>query len=374
MHNEPSIQPMNDEYYMRLALQLAQGPQGQTGINPVVGCVIVKDGRIVGMGAHLMRGTPHAEIHALTMAGAQAEGSTVYVTLEPCSHHGKTPPCSDRLVREKVCRVVVACTDPNPAVAGNGIAKLREHGIEVEVGLLAEESMQLNESFNKFIVTRMPFVTLKTASTLDGKIASRTGDSKWISGADSRALVHTLRHRHQAIMVGVGTVLADDPLLTTRLPVQALNPLRVVVDSSLRLPLEAKLLQDGAAPVLIATTEHADADKAARLEGLGAEVLRCGAGPVVDLPLLMRQLGEREIGSVLLEGGGRLNGAMLEAQLVDKLMLFIAPKIIGGLTAPGSFHFEGFDLMSEAITLTRTSCEQIGNDICITGYPNYGGA
>ncbi|WP_411829901.1 bifunctional diaminohydroxyphosphoribosylaminopyrimidine deaminase/5-amino-6-(5-phosphoribosylamino)uracil reductase RibD, partial [Paenibacillus ehimensis] len=232
---------------MNLALQLAASAAGQTGINPVVGCVIVKDGRIVGMGAHLKRGEAHAEIHALNMAGNEAAGATAYVTLEPCSHFGKTPPCSDRLIREGVKRVVVAATDPNPLVAGSGIARLRASGIEVTEGVLEREANALNETFNTFIVTRRPFVTVKSASTLDGKIAARTGDSKWITGEASRAYVHTLRHRHQAIMVGIGTVLADDPSLTTRLPVPGLHPIRVVVDSTLRLPHEAKLVRDGAA-------------------------------------------------------------------------------------------------------------------------------
>ncbi len=306
------MEMLNDETYMRIALQMAQGAQGQTGINPVVGCVIVKEGRIVGMGAHLKRGTPHAEIHALQMAGEEAEGSTVYVTLEPCSHYGRTPPCSDRLIREKVKRVVVAAVDPNPAVAGSGIARLREHGIEVDAGLLADESARMNEMFNKYIVTRMPFVTLKTASTLDGKIASRTGDSKWISGESSRAYVHTLRHKHQAIMAGADTVIADDPQLTTRLEVPALHPVRIVVDSELRIPAGSRLLGDGLSPVILLTVEEAPADKAKALQDKGAEILFCGPGPKVDLALAMKLLGEREIGSILLEGGGRLNGKMLE--------------------------------------------------------------
>jgi diaminohydroxyphosphoribosylaminopyrimidine deaminase/5-amino-6-(5-phosphoribosylamino)uracil reductase len=277
------LQLLNDEYYMKLAIQLAEGATGQTGINPVVGCVLVKDGRIVGMGAHLRRGTAHAEIHALQMAGPEAEGCTAYITLEPCSHFGKTPPCSDRIIQEKVQRVVVGCTDPNPLVAGTGIAKLREHGIEVEVGLMAEEAAKLNEAYNWFILTRRPFVTLKTASTLDGKIASRTGDSKWITDSESRQVVHTLRHQHQAIMVGIGTVLSDDPQLTTRLDVQALNPIRVIVDSRLRLPLDAKVVTDRAVETIVLTTAGAPETKRRELESSGLTVLECGSGPQVDL-------------------------------------------------------------------------------------------
>lgn len=360
---------LNDEFYMKLAIQLAEGASGQTGINPVVGCVLVKDGRIVGMGAHLKRGTAHAEIHALQMAGAEAEGSTAYVTLEPCSHYGKTPPCSDRLIKEKVKRVVVAATDPNPLVAGTGLERLRQHGLEVTVGVLREESERLNEAFNRFILTRRPFVTLKTASTLDGKIATRTGDSKWITGPDSRAFVHTLRHRNQAIMVGIGTVLSDDPLLTTRLDVPALHPVRIIVDSSLKLPLAARVVTDKSAETIVLTTEGADPQKRRQLEAAGVTVLSCGGGQQADLNKALELLGEREIASILLEGGGKLNGAMLEQGLIDKLVLFYAPKIVGGDRAPGNFSFGGFELMKDAIELERISLQRFGDDVCLTGYP-----
>lgn len=366
-----AVDVLNDEFYMKLALELARGAQGQTAVNPVVGCVIVKDGRIVGTGAHLKMGTAHAEIHALQMAGAEAEGATVYVTLEPCSHFGRTPPCSDRLAAERVSRVVVAAADPNPKVAGRGIARLREAGIAVDTGCLEQEARGLNEAFNKYIVTGMPFVTLKTASTLDGKIASKTGHSKWITGSASREYVHTLRHRHQAILVGVDTVIADDPQLNTRLTVPALDPIPIVADSTLRLPPTARLLAKPGTIVL--TTERADKDRAKRLEAAGAVLIRAGAGPRVDLADALRQLGKREIGSILLEGGGRLNGAMLEKRLVDKMVLFIAPKLIGGAAAPGNFQFSGFERMDQAIELERTQVKLIGPDICLTGYPRYEG-
>ncbi|WP_019536705.1 bifunctional diaminohydroxyphosphoribosylaminopyrimidine deaminase/5-amino-6-(5-phosphoribosylamino)uracil reductase RibD [Paenibacillus ginsengihumi] len=363
---------INDEFYMRLALQLAAAAQGQTDINPAVGCVLVKDGRIVGTGAHLKRGEAHAEVHALNMAGAEAKGATAYVTLEPCSHHGRTPPCSDRLIREGVRRVVAACTDPNPLVAGRGLKRLREHGVEVTAGILEREALRLNEAFNKYILTRRPFVTVKTASTLDGRIAAKTGDSKWISGEASRAFVHTLRHRHQAIMVGIGTVLADDSALTTRLPVPGRNPIRVVVDSALRLPIDARLVRDGEAPVIVLTTAAAPADRREALKARGVTVIDCGPGPRVDLEAAMDRLGELEIASVLLEGGGRLNGAMLERGLVDKVVLFLAPKIIGGgPQAPASFEFAGFDRMAEAIRLNDVQIERFGDDLCLMGYPKY---
>ncbi|MFC5531691.1 bifunctional diaminohydroxyphosphoribosylaminopyrimidine deaminase/5-amino-6-(5-phosphoribosylamino)uracil reductase RibD [Cohnella yongneupensis] len=359
---------LNDEYYMRLALQLAEGATGQTGVNPVVGCVVVKDGRIVGMGAHLKRGEAHAEVHALNMAGEQAEGATAYVTLEPCSHHGATPPCCDRLIKEKVSRVVVATTDPNPLVAGRGIEKLRERGITVEVGLLGAQAKAMNEAFNHHIVKRRPFVTLKTALTLDGRIATHTGHSKWITGPDAREAVHTLRHRHAAIMVGVETVLADDPELTTRLSVPGLHPVRIVVDSRLRLPGTARVMNN-AAPTIVLTTESADAAVAERLTSAGAEIVRCGSGSRVDLPEAMRKLGERGISSILLEGGGVLNGAMLQAELVDKLMLFYAPLIVGGEGSPSAFAFRGPEAMSAAYRLHGVKLETYGVDWCVTGYP-----
>lgn len=362
---------LNDEYYMRLALDLASKASGQTDINPVVGCVVVKGGRIVGLGAHLRRGEGHAEVHALKMAGAEAEGSTVYVTLEPCSHYGKTPPCCDRIIEAKAARVVVAATDPNPKVAGSGIARLRENGIQVDVGLLETESTLMNEKFNTFITTGMPFVTLKTASTLDGRVASRTGHSQWVTGAAAREQVHLLRHQHQGIMVGIGTAVADDPLLTTRTEAPGLHPTRIIVDSRLTLPLGARVVADKTAKTIVLTTEGADDLKRRSLEAEGVEVIPCGAGQAVDLRLGMQRLAEREIGSVLLEGGGKLNGAMLEAELVHKIVLYMAPKLIGGDEAPLSFRFPGRDRMSDAIQLERMQVEMAGDDIRITGYPVY---
>ena len=287
---------VNDEFYMSLALDMAERTQGQTGINPVVGCVIVKAGRVVGLGSHLKRGAEHAEVHALGMAGSDAKGSTVYVTLEPCSHHGQTPPCSDRLIREQVRRVVVACEDPNPEVSGKGLEMLRSHGIDVNVGLLRARALRLNEKFMKYMRTGLPFVTLKTASTLDGKIASRSGDSKWITNEAVREWVHVMRHQHQGIMVGVGTVIADDPELTTRLSVDGINPIRIVLDSQLSIPLNAKVAGDGLAPTIVMTTDQVDQQAVDRLEACGVTVIRCGPGPRVNLTAALNKLGEREMG------------------------------------------------------------------------------
>ncbi|MDQ8735510.1 bifunctional diaminohydroxyphosphoribosylaminopyrimidine deaminase/5-amino-6-(5-phosphoribosylamino)uracil reductase RibD [Paenibacillus sp. LHD-38] len=362
---------LNDEYYMGLALEMASKSSGQTGINPVVGCVVVKDGRIIGIGTHLKRGTGHAEVHALQMAGAEAEGATVYVTLEPCSHFGKTPPCCERIIDAKAARVVVASGDPNPEVSGRGIARLREEGIDVTVGVLEQRSQQLNEKFNKYITTRLPFVTLKTASTLDGKIASRTGDSRWVTGTAAREQVHTLRHQHEAIMVGIGTVLADDPLLNTRAAVPAIDPVRIIVDSTLRLPLDARVVVDRSVRTIVLTSGQASEDRRHALEAAGIEVVTCGSDEKVDLIAGMKKLGELEIGSILLEGGGQLNGAMLEAGLIDKIVLYYAAKIIGGVDAPGAFTFAGFEKMADAVQLERVSVEMAGEDICVSGYPVY---
>lgn len=356
---------------MSLALEMAAKASGQTGINPVVGCVVVKEGRIVGIGTHLKRGEGHAEVHALNMAGADAEGATVYVTLEPCSHHGKTPPCCDRIIAAKAARVVVAATDPNPVVSGRGIDRLRENGIAVDTGLLEDRSRLMNEKFNKYITTKLPFVTLKTASTLDGKIATETGHSKWVTGAAAREMTHTLRHQHDAIMVGIGTALADDPLLTTRSDVPAIHPTRIIVDSMLRLPLTARVVSDRTAPTIILTTQGAEEEKKRLLTDAGVTVITCGDGNEVDLRAAMEELGRREIGSILLEGGGKLNGAMLDTGLIDKMVLFFAPKLIGGDQAPVSFSFSGRKQMSDAITLDRMQAEMAGADICVTGYPRY---
>jgi len=363
------IDRLDDAYYMRLALELAAKARGQTGINPVVGCVIVKDGRIVGLGSHLRRGEAHAEVHALRMAGGEARGATVYVTLEPCSHYGRTPPCADRLIEAGVARVVAAATDPNPKVSGTGLTKLRAAGIETATGVLEAESRKLNEAFEKYIRTGLPFVTLKAGATMDGRLSAGSGDSRWVTGEAAREAVHMLRHRHDAIMIGAGTAIRDDPSLTTRTPVPGLNPVRIVVDSRLRLPQHLKLFTDGHAPTIVLAAADADAGRRRALEAAGVEVIGCEAAEgSIDLRDAMRKLGEREIGSVLLEGGGRLNGAMLAAGLVDKVAVFYAPKIVGSGGTP-LFDRPVAERMAEAIRLDRIEVERYGDDWCVTGYP-----
>ena len=360
---------MTDEDYMREALRIARHAEGRTSPNPLVGAVIVRDGRVIAEGWHRKAGTPHAEIHALRMAGELARGATLYVTLEPCSHYGRTGPCAKAVAEAGIARVVVAMQDPNPKVAGRGMAMLREAGVEVRCGVLAEEAARLNEVFLHWITTGLPFVALKTAMTLDGKIATRTGDSQWITGEPARLRVHELRDMYDAILVGIGTVLHDDPSLTTRLPDrQGKNPLRVVLDSMARTPLSARLLTDGAAPTLIAVTTRAPQERVEALRQAGAEVLVCGEGAQVDAEALLRALGAREISSVLVEGGGSVNEALLAARLVDKVYAFVAPKLVGGRDALTPVEGVGAERLSDAVTLTGLAAETVGEDVLLTGY------
>ncbi|QDR80664.1 bifunctional diaminohydroxyphosphoribosylaminopyrimidine deaminase/5-amino-6-(5-phosphoribosylamino)uracil reductase RibD [Sporomusa termitida] len=358
-----------DEYYMQQALTIAQYAQGRTSPNPLVGAVIVKDGRIVGQGWHRQAGTPHAEIHALAQAGDLAKGATVYVTLEPCSHHGRTGPCADALIQAGVRKVVAAMADPNPLVAGNGLNRLRAAGIEVVEGILSAEAARLNEVFIKWIVTGMPWAVLKTAMSLDGKIAAYTGHSQWITGAAARAYVHKLRDTHEGILVGIGTVLADNPELTARLPAAGRNPVRIIVDSMARTPLNAKVVTDGQAQTIIAVGREAPADRVAALTSKGVEVLTLDQTPAgINLRQLFKILGERRITSILVEGGATINASVFTANLIDKVYCFIAPKIIGGRTAPTPVGGTGAPAVDQALMLEDLRTEAIGADILITGY------
>ncbi|ETP70173.1 5-amino-6-(5-phosphoribosylamino)uracil reductase [Planococcus glaciei CHR43] len=358
----------NHEFYMDLALTNAKTMKGQTDPNPLVGSVIVNDNRIVGIGAHLKAGEPHAEIHALRMAGEAARGGTIYVTLEPCSHHGRTGPCALAIIEAGLKKVVIATLDPNPIVAGNGVKMLEEAGIEVLVGIREEESRKMNEVFNKFIETQQPFVILKAASTLDGKIASHTLDSKWITSEDARRDVHVLRSENRAILVGVGTVIADDPELTSRIP-NGRHPLRIVLDSKLRIPLDAKVVTDNLADTWIFTSKQHDPKKRARLEALGITVIETSGEQRTDIPDVVRILGERSISSLFIEGGGTINAAFLENGLVDKVVLYFAPKLIGGKDAPTFLEGSGFELMKQAVELEDGEFLKIGKDFRFTGYP-----
>ncbi|MCR6544647.1 bifunctional diaminohydroxyphosphoribosylaminopyrimidine deaminase/5-amino-6-(5-phosphoribosylamino)uracil reductase RibD [Dehalobacterium formicoaceticum] len=365
---------VTDEQWMQRAINLARKGEGWTSPNPMVGAVIVREGQVVGEGYHQKAGTPHAEIHALQMAGTKALGGTMYVTLEPCCHHGRTPPCTDALIKAGLKKVVVAMVDPNPQVAGGGIAKLRAAGMEVVTGVLEDEARVLNEVFIKQITSQRPFIAFKSAVTLDGKTSSYTGSSKWITGEEARMVGRQLRHRYDAILTGIGTVLADDPLLTTRVP-GLKDPQRVILDSRLRIPMEAQVLDTKSAPTLVFTGEIADGEpKAALLAEKGVEVISCpGSEGQVDIFSVLKILSEKGITSILIEGGAQIQGAFFDRELVDKLYVFIAPKLIGGHHAPGMLGGMGIAEMGHAVRVYDLKMDQIGTDFLLTGYPEFGG-
>ncbi|MGQ9478154.1 MAG: bifunctional diaminohydroxyphosphoribosylaminopyrimidine deaminase/5-amino-6-(5-phosphoribosylamino)uracil reductase RibD [Candidatus Bipolaricaulia bacterium] len=357
------------EQFMRRALELAERGAGRTNPNPLVGAVLVKDGRIVGEGFHERFGGPHAEIVALEAAGKEAEGADLYVNLEPCVHWGKTPPCVGRIISSGVRRVFVAVRDPNPLVDGRGIAQLVGAGIEVIEGLLEREARRLNEPFFKFITTKRPFVVLKLALSLDGRVATRAGESRWITNERSRELVHHLRNRYAAVLVGVNTILKDDPQLTARLE-GARDPWRIILDSRGRTPLEARILNlESSTPTVIATTELMSQEKEAALLHKGARVWRLEARDGrVDLEALLTRLGEEGLDSLLVEGGPTVAAGFLEAGLVDKVLFFIAPKIIGGEEAPGAVGGKGIERLERAWKLGDISVRMLDGDLVYEGY------
>ncbi|MBS4022473.1 MAG: bifunctional diaminohydroxyphosphoribosylaminopyrimidine deaminase/5-amino-6-(5-phosphoribosylamino)uracil reductase RibD [Dethiobacter sp.] len=359
-----------DERYMWLALDLAVQGLGETSPNPMVGAVLAKNGKVIGTGYHHRAGGPHAEIFALEAAKEEARGATLYVTLEPCSHTGSTPPCTDRIIQAGVRKVVVAMQDPNPLVNGQGLAQLHAARIKVKTGVLEEKASRLNESYIKYITTRRPFVTMKAAMTLDGKIATRTGASRWISSERSREFGHRLRRRNDAIMVGVGTVVADNPRLTTRLPEAGPDPLRIVVDSHARTPLEAAVIANKAGRTLLVATTAASAESVDALRDNGVDVIQLPPGDDGRVPLdkLMAELGGREITSVLVEGGSALNYSMLAAGLVDKVYFFVAPLLFGGDKAPSPIGGEGVARVDEAWHLTNIEISRYDCDVLVTGY------
>lgn len=360
-----------DEEYMKRAVELSKKGIGYASPNPLVGALIVKDSMIIGEGYHEYYGGPHAEINAFRNAKEDVEGATLYVTLEPCSHYGKTPPCANAIVEKKISKVVVGMADPNPLVAGKGIKILKDNGIEVVTGVLENEIKKVNEIFIKYISTKLPFCILKTAMTLDGKIATVTGDSKWITNESSREYVHELRHKVAAIMVGIGTVLSDNPKLTTRLHNKpGKDPHRIIVDTKARIPLDSNVLNlDSKAKTIIVTTNMASEEKLEAIKDKGADVI---ITPLknnrVDLNYLMRNLGERGIDSILIEGGSNINYSCLENGIVDKIIAFISPKIIGGATAKTPVGGEGIKYMKDAIALDNTSITKFNEDLMIEGY------
>ena len=366
-----------DEKYMRMALGLARKGRGKTSPNPMVGAVVVRGNNVVGKGYHHRAGEPHAEVLALRQAGEKARGATLYLNLEPCDHFGKTPPCTQAILQAGIKRVVAGMQDPNPRVSGRGFERLRRAGVQVDVGLLEGECRELNAPFCKCIRTRKPFVILKAAVSLDGKVATRSGDSRWISGEESRGYVHRLRSAVDAVMVGIGTVLRDDPLLNVRLANKKTtrHPLRVIVDSRLRLPLRSRIAQTASLyRTLVATTRAAPSSrihrmKSAKLEVLTVESRKSGE---VSLGALMGELGRRGILSLLLEGGPTLNATALGEKIVDRVLLFVAPKIIGGEKAPGMIGGKGVSRAKRALGMEILRVRRIGADVMIEGKPIYG--
>jgi len=357
---------MNDEDFMRLALNLAELGRGFTRPNPMVGAVIVKDGRIVGIGYHKKAGLPHAERIALADAGEHARNATMFVTLEPCVHYGRTPPCADAIIEAGLARVVVAALDPNPVVHGKGVQKLREAGISVTVGILEKEAKRLNEAFFKYMETGKPFVALKLAVTLDGKLADATGNSKWISSAESRRFVHKLRGEYDGIAVGINTVLADDPMLTARTVYPPAQPTRFVIDPHLRIPLNSKVLNGDARTVIVAS-EDADESKLRAVHSKGAEVWQLPSKDGrIDLSRFIEVAGQHGIQSLLFEGGGAIAASLLRNGLVDKLYMFFAPKMFGG--GHGIAHFDGFSAVRPLeFDIDRTL--DFDGDVLIVAYP-----
>jgi len=355
---------------MRQALDLARQGVGRTAPNPAVGAVVVVDGVIVGRGFHPQAGQPHAEIFALRDAKGQCEGADLYVTLEPCSHHGKTGPCCEAIIEAQISRVFVGVQDPNPLVSGRGIERLRAAGIDVTVGVCSQECRHLLAPFVKHITTGKPLVILKAGLTLDGFLSTSTGDSQWITCEDSRRHVHHVRDKVDAVMVGIGTVLEDDPRLTTRLPHGGRDPVRVVVDSHLRIPLNATILNlRSSSKTIIATTDRANRDKLQQLkDNPDVDVLVLPEKDnQVDLDVLLSTLGQFDIQSLLVEGGAILNQSLFEHKMIDRVMLYLAPKLLGGDDGKGLFAGQGVKKLSDALELCEVRTQNFGDDVLFEG-------
>jgi diaminohydroxyphosphoribosylaminopyrimidine deaminase/5-amino-6-(5-phosphoribosylamino)uracil reductase len=356
---------MSHEQYMKLALEEASKGCGWVNPNPMVGAVVIKNGVIIGKGYHKKYGELHAERNALASCSQNPEGAAMYVTLEPCCHYGKTPPCTEAIINSGITRVVVGSQDPNPLVAGKGIEILRNHGIEVTDGVLEEDCSRLNEVFFHYIAHKTPYVVMKFATTLDGKTATSTGKSKWITGELAREHVHRLRHQYSAIMVGVGTVIADDPLLTCRLP-DCKNPVRVICDTRLRIPLESNIVRTAREVKTYIATACPDGVKADQLRSCGCEIMAVPENENhIDLKELMTILGKNNIDSVLLEGGGTMHASALENGIINKVCAYVAPKIFGGSYARTAVGGRGVDSPEEAYQLKNRRLTLLGDDILL---------
>jgi len=363
---------MTDHEYMQQALSLARIAQGFTSPNPCVGAVVVKNGKVVGKGFHQAAGLPHAEVEALDHAGSKAVDATLYVTLEPCNHFGKTPPCTHKIIKSKIKKVVVGCLDPNPDVCGSGITYLKKNGVKVVSGILEKESKLLIEAFLWYTQhNKKPFVILKCASTLDGRIATSTGDSKWITNEKSRNHVHEIRNEVDAILVGSGTLHADNPSLTSRIKgVKTKDPIRIVLDTHLSIKEDANLvIQDSKAKTIIVTGPDVSKEKKARFEKKGVQILEIALKDHrLDLNELMIKLGQMSILSLLVEGGSRVAGSALKAGIVNKVLLFFAPKLLGGSDGTPIFKGKGPLLIKDAFRLKQVSLTQFDDDILVKGY------
>jgi diaminohydroxyphosphoribosylaminopyrimidine deaminase/5-amino-6-(5-phosphoribosylamino)uracil reductase len=363
--------PINASFYMKLALRLAARGAGWVSPNPMVGAVVVKDGEVVGRGFHRRAGLPHAEVEALRNAGEAARDADLYVTLEPCNHQGRTPPCTQAILAAGIRRVIIASRDPNPQVTGGGAEFLAAQGVDLTMGVLEAEARQLNEAWFYWVKTGRPWILAKAACSLDGKIATATGQSQWLTAETARAFGHRLRHRVDAILVGIGTVLADNPQLTVRLPQgRGRDPIRIVLDSRLRLPLKARLVQlSSPASTWVATTSQAPPEAISALQEQGVQimVLPADAGRV-SLPALLQLLGERQVQSVLVEGGAETLGAFFDQRLVHQFHFFYAPKILGGLKAPGMVGGQGVTHLGKAHIARNLSVRRLGVDLMVSGY------
>ncbi|PIE70490.1 MAG: riboflavin biosynthesis protein RibD [Deltaproteobacteria bacterium] len=361
---------MNDRDYMEMALSLAERGRGFTSPNPMVGAVVVKAGEVIGRGWHQRAGGPHAEVYAIDDAGSAARGADIYVTLEPCNHTGRTPPCTEKIINAGICRVVMAMRDPNPVAAG-GLERLEAAGIAVVSGVCEEKARTLNESFVKYTQTKKPFVIVKCASTLDGRIATRTGDSKWITGPSARRYVHEIRHYADGILVGAGTVMADDPSLTTRLPdIDGQDPVRIILDPALETPADAKVLrQESDSGTIFIAAPDVDVDRKKLLESRGAKVLFIPmSASGFDLDTLLEAIGGLGITSLLVEGGSQVIGRFLRAGVADKLMLFFAPKLLGGDDGIPVTAGAGPEQMADAIRLDHLQVRRFDDDLLVEGY------
>ena len=364
---ERRIRMTEAEQYMQQALDLAKTAMGHTSPNPMVGCVVVKNGKLVASGCHERYGEFHAERNALTRCKEDLTGADLYVTLEPCCHQGKTPPCTDIIIERKIGRVFVGALDPNPKVDGGGIKILREHGIEVITGILEQECLALNEIFFHYITTGLPYVAMKYAMTLDGKIASANGDSKWVTGEKAREHVHFLRKKYSAILAGIDTVLADDPLLNCRTE-EGVDPIRVICDSHLRLPMDSQIVKTAGKIRTIAAYTDAEEGTKKKLKSTGVELLQISEkNGHVDLEKLIRTLGEKKIDSILVEGGGNIHGSLLQTGLVNRVYAYIAPKLIGGKNALPPVGGDGIEKMKDAVVLQNQEILHLGADYCIRG-------